>query len=329
MENIYKIKIKSTPDPMGLYPSERRYSASIVLGLSVVHMCLALTAILMACLTLTTSQENNFKETENVVTVTNFTEITTDSDKFDDVIYKDDPTPDISQEIRDLQKENSTSSVVLTESFVKTRKEVIKQSIEQAGISKLSLPCCILVLGGLAAGLTGLLAWKRWYIDHNIKWFFFTSSFAIFTSVVSLVITSVRMLTVYRAIAFSSTITGENSPNLRYVLTLNIFICCVLEFIWSILSSKVAYRGMRNTYPDDIILSKSRGKIEVNTVHKGNKKTKAKPPDILNHFQAPGKFAKYFPKKENGNLPKAESNLEYQERVRKFLAAEIENESSK
>jgi hypothetical protein len=74
-------------------------------------------------------------------------------------------------------------------------------------------------------------------------------------------------------------------------------------------------------------LSKSgKGRVEVSTVRKGNKIAQVVPPDILNHFPKTGKLAKFFPKKENnGDLPKAESNKEYEERVKKFLSGEADH----
>lgn len=353
MENIYKIKIKTNPDPRGLYPSERRYSASIVLGLGVVHICLALTAMLMASLTLkTVNQHESTTKRESLLTISNFSSITSNDSQNvrtmdSTIIFTEEEiskggtnTPDSSEEMPNketinkeifdeeetLQKQNSTE----TDTVIKTREDIIQKTLSEGEVSNLSLAPCILTIGGLAAGLTGLLAWKRWYIDHNIKWFFVMSSLSTITSVVALIMSSITMLSVYKSLAIISTFKIDKTPNLRFVLTLNVFITCILEFIWSIMSTKVAYKGMRNAYPDDIILSRSRGKIEVNTVHKGNKKAKGTPPDILNHFKAPGKFAKYLPKKkEVGGLPKAESNLEYQERVRKFLSSDVDSESTK
>lgn len=272
MENIYKIKIKSTPDPRGLYPSERRYSASIVLGLSIVHLCLALTAILMAILALHTSQNGIFSTSNETA----------------------------------LEKANTTNSY----------------EIFETSIILLSLASYLSAIGAITCGLMGLLAWKKWYIDANIKRLFFTSVFSTITSLSSFVLTTITIWSLFSPINLFPVDKATPKPNLRYTLTLNVLITCLLEFVWSCLSTKISYNGMKNSYPDDIVLSNYGGKRTVNTIHLGNKKAKARPPDILNHFEPPDKFSKFFPKPQNSNLPKEESNKEYQERVQKFLRSE-------
>lgn len=52
MEELYSVKVKTKPDTRNLYPSERRYSASTVSGLAWVHIALAGTSFLLACLAL-------------------------------------------------------------------------------------------------------------------------------------------------------------------------------------------------------------------------------------------------------------------------------------
>lgn len=318
MEDIYTIKIKSNPDPRSLYPSERRYSASTVLGLGVVHLALAATILLLASLSLSNSAD----------------------------VSK--PLVNVSKEVLE---ERNDDVAFLDEDDIHNEQLKIVTNVDNSDVFlSLTIAPCIMAIGAIAAGITGLLAWKRWYIDHNIRWFFFMSAISVITALICFV---TNCLSVGEMIEQRSTLTkntfvfsfNENNvvvdrvrqesiksqifsksqtgapPNLRLVLAINILIASVLELIWSVMSTKVSFFGMRNNYPDDIILS--RGKIEVNTVHKGNKSGKTVAPDILNHHPKKRKFVKYFPKIENGFLPKQESNNEYRDRVNKFLSTDI------
>ncbi|XP_018327724.1 uncharacterized protein LOC108738690 [Agrilus planipennis] len=287
MENVYKIKVRTNPDPNWLYPSERRYSASTVLGLGVVHLALALTALLLACLTLAASQRLSIEDQE----VTNSG----------------------IEESKMTEPNNQNAS--LEENA----------HLHCDSVLNLTLAPCIMCLGALAAGLTALLAWKRWYIDQNIKWFFIMSIFSSLTASVCLIAIAITMAMASEALHIMDTFSTKNhhAPSLKLVVAVNVFIASVLEFTWSILSSKIAYKGMINDYPDDIVISKQGGRKQISTVRKGNCKGKLMPPDILNHFPFGGVFSKYFPnKKENEYLPKEESHSEYQERVHKFLASQ-------
>lgn len=329
MEDIYTIKVRSNPDPRSLYPSERRYSASTVLGLGVVHLALATTVLLLASLSLTT---HNLKEVDEMDNYNSSASKTNVSD-------------------RDMNDRNSDMAF-LDEDF-----ESAESNYEDLGYNHflcLTLMPSFMTIGAIAAGITGLLAWKRWYIDYNIRWFFLMSSFSIITALICLIMAclAVGAMIEHKSITMQNTFiftfssqdvildrvdndphsiqskifskSSNKPPNLRLVLGINLVIASFLELIWSILSAKVSFFGMRNSYPDDIILS--RGQIEVNTVHKGNKFSKAVAPDILNHHPKKKKFVKYFPKIENGFLPKQESCNEYRDRVNKFLSGNADSQ---
>lgn len=318
MEDIYTIKVKSNPDPRSLYPSERRYSASTVLGLSVVHLAIATTVLLLSSLSLTSNDLKKIDNSENANTSALKINITEEiDDRNNDMAFLD-------EEI----KENNNYEQKRYNQFL-----------------SLALIPSIMAIGAIASGLTGLLAWKKWYIDYNIRWFFFMSCISVITSLICLTMISLtvgamieqKSITTQNTFIFTfnnnnivvdknpSSVqsqifskSNKKTPNLRLVVAVNILIASFLELTWSILSTKISYFGMRNAYPDDIILS--RGKIEVNTVHKGGKVNKTVAPDILKHHPKKRKFVKYFPKIENGFLPKQESNNEYRDRVNKFLS---------
>lgn len=305
IENIYKIKIKTNPPSLGLYPSERRYSASTVQGLGVVHLILAATALLLASLSLSSikyDQVHNTTISNNTVLLSSTTEYTTEI---------------ITTTFEETEQTNYTDMVF--------RKKREVDEYEPRNYANLSIGPYLMSCGSLCAGFAALLAWKKWYIDNNIKWFFIASCISAVTSTICLVLTSII---VTAAGDFSASQFSEEYPEFRnsrpgfsLVLAVNILIASVSEVIWSLLSAKIAYKGMVNGYPDDIVISRSGGKVEVSTISKGNKKAKISTPDILNHFPTSKKLAKYFPKKDVGNLPKAESNMEYQERVNKFLSS--------
>lgn len=381
MEDIYTIKVRTNPDSRDLYPSERRYSASTVLGLSVVHLALALTALLLASLSLSHHNpliQNNLTSTSTssglpvrYQNFTNFNEETNSSNyatknssrrsverdfRNDDMAYLDEDV-DVSE--GEAAPEDSVMKNPPEDTFILQDNSFDMEDLYTPLISLIISPC-FMALGALLSGTAGILAWKRWYIDHNIKWFFFMSSISTITSLTCLTITALTLGIVTEqqnhATSFSNGLQNGNAfifsfsdnnvfvdrlqqsspnmpqikpaqtnnkttPNIRMVIAINLLIASVLEFIWSILSTRISWKGMRNSYPDDIILS--RGKMETNTIHKGNKKHKLIAPDILNHHPKKKKFAKYFPKKQDDFLPKPESNKEYRERVDKFLAANI------
>lgn len=325
MENVYKIKVKTNPSPLSVYPSERRYSASTVLGLGVVHLALALTTLLLASLTLTTSKQaivsTGFLQTEN-----EFTNNETDErNQTAEEVFQTFSVTTTSEPLEILDLTSTIETLELSDTLLSRTKRDLKSSQYYTNIS---IAPCIMTLGSLLAGVSALLAWKRWYIDNNIKWFFISSCVSVLTSLVCLLLTAFTVSAAgdFHSAQFSydfPTDQPTKPPNFSLVVAVNILIAAASEVIWSVLSAKIAYRGMISGYPEDIVISKSGGRTEVYTVRKGNKKSKMIPPDIINHFPNSGKLAKYLPKKENsGNLPKEESSKEYRERVDRFLTTQ-------
>lgn len=355
MEDIYTIKVRSRPDPTNLYPSERRYSASTVLGLGVVHLALGLTAFLLAILTLIAKND----------------EINSENHQFDSTIetipvhltIQDLQNPEISRKIEMfsrtnvyIKRENILNTTVESSEDIRNSSSVLTKSSSIS--ASFTFAPCIMSVAAFIAGCTAILAWRRWYIDQNIMWFFISSVISTTVSLICLIaiisgianIASFKLSNYYasnpnhfvlrsengieilRPIISDNKNTTDNgyheskTENLRTVLAINIAIAAVLELIWSYLSAKISWRGMRNGYSDDLHTRRG-GNVSVNTVIKGNnigKHKKINPkPDIIAHYPKKGKIAKYFPKTENddGYLPKAESHKEYQERVNKFLAS--------
>ncbi|KAG5870633.1 hypothetical protein JTB14_034885 [Gonioctena quinquepunctata] len=212
--------------------------------------------------------------------------------------------------------------------------EKLERDLEQVADVSINVPalvcsgCFIMALGYFLSFSTGLLAWKQWYVDHNITFFLLASTFSALTSAISLLIalfTCFNMDFDYDTYTYSP---STNSP-ITFSLAMNIIILSTVGVIWSFLSSKVGYKGMRTSYPDDMVAGKGGRHVEVNTVRKGSKNGNTFPPDIISHFPVDDKLAKYLPKKEDRDLPKAESSLEYRQRVDKFLSGDPETVENK
>jgi hypothetical protein len=323
MEDVYTIKVKTKPDTRNLYPSERRYSASTVSGLAWVHIALAATSFLLACLALVNPTLEN--------TTNNTTEL-----------YNNDT---------DYQEFNTTDAG------------------EDSNVYILVLAPSLITIFGLAAGLTAILASARWYIDHNITWFFLISCLSTAVSFSSFVMIAVWFINsaegdlseFYKdkipfkdiVVIKHSNVIDKNESHMivslspdhddetstlftKRVLSINILIAAFLELLWSILSVKIAYKGMRNNYKDEG--NERRGNcISVVTTIKGNDpknlprngKLLQPKPDLIEHY--PSKKIKriiladndngFYLKNQNG---KGKQNTDtssefYKERMMSFL----------
>ncbi|XP_072937509.1 uncharacterized protein [Epargyreus clarus] len=319
MEDVYTIKVKTKPDTRNVYPSERRYSASTVSGLAWVHIALAATSFLLACLALINP---NVSETDNVF--------------------------DNETQTTDNATRNSTNGD--NSAFI------------------LVLAPTMLTVFALAAGVASILASVRWYIDHNITWLFVMSILSTIFSLVSFIMIAAWFITTtedditefykdkvpfkdYLAVKHSDILDRNESHMLiarnppvvqedshlftKRVLSINILIAAFLELLWSILSVKISYKGMRNNYKEE---DGRRGNcISVVTTIKGNS-TKKMPrngklmppkPDIIEHypnkkikriFLAQGDSGFYLKNQNNKAKPNTETSSEfYKERMMSFL----------
>lgn len=346
MEDVYTIKVKTKPDTRNLYPSERRYSASTVAGLAWVHIALAATSFLLACLALVNSNSDirriSLDDTENTI------------------INKSDLIFDLNNE--DFE-ENST--VLFDEATNDTRAHIASEKRDSNYI--LVLAPTLLTIFALAAGIASIMASVRWYIDRNITWLFIMSIFSTVFSLVSFIMVFIWFLTNEEDISESykektpsneyfvvkhsdvidrngshmiiktTPVESEDNSHLftKRVLSINILIASFLEFLWSVLSVKISYKGMRNNYKEDD--NERRGNcISVVTTIKGNN-TKKLPrngkllppkPDLIQHYPST-KIKKIFLAqsdngfylKNQGNKAKnTESSSEfYKERMMNFL----------
>lgn len=344
MEDVYTIKVKTKPDTRNLYPSERRYSASTVSGLAWVHIALAATSFLLACLALVNHNSDikriNLDDTENIL------------------INK-------SELIFDLNNEEFDSNFTDLFDAVATNNSQVKEKRNSNYI--LVLAPSLLTIFALAAGIASIMASVRWYIDRNISWLFIMSIFSTIFSLLSCILVFVWYFTNEDDVSdsFKETIPSneyfvvkhsdvierndshmiiktsqiESSDNshlfTKKVLSINIFIASFLEFLWSVLSVKISYKGMRNNYKEDN--NERRGNcISVITTIKGNN-TKKLPrnaklvppkPDLIQHYPST-KIKKiflaqsdngFYLKNQNNKARNTETSSEfYKERMMNFL----------
>lgn len=365
MEDVYTIKVKTKPDTRNLYPSERRYSASTVSGLAWVHIALAATSFLLACLALVNPNANlqNQNTTDNAY-------------KYNGIngpIQNDENFSNYENENETQINSNAESNFKLSEN-VNGSSLNLDNSTDVNGNKNdsnyiLVLAPALITIFGLAAGVTSILASVRWYIDHNITWLFVMSCLSTLISLTSFIMIAVWFITTsdgditefykdkvpfkeyfvikhdavivrnesHMIVALNTPVDKAETPNLftKRVLSINILIAAFLELLWSILSVKISYKGMRNTYKDDN--ERRQGNcISVVTKIKGNDTRKLPrngklippKPDLIDHYPS-RKIKKIFLAqsdngfylKNHGNKNKqAETSSEfYKERMMNFL----------
>lgn len=109
----------------------------------------------------------------------------------------------------------------------------------------------------------------------------------------------------------------ENSSHAKVLLTLNVLVASLLEVFWSLLSAKIAFRGMMNRLP------KSNNNAIAKTARPQKKKPPAPRPDILDHDRRLSDSLQSFTRLQclaGPRLPLPESSREFRERVERFLA---------
>lgn len=357
MENVYVIKVRTKPPLSSLYPSERRYSASTVGGLSLVHFGLGALSLLLGSLAL-------------------------------------------------------------------------------------SLQGPILSVACLVPFVTGLFAWRRWYIDRNIAIFFYGSLFSLTAAILCFIATIFdvaaaaqsrdplwplekifdqenrssrfeqessngtlldnleatsstdaetfhhltkinsysptpgiildNMSNISGYILRSSTIDpdrpdeikdpsttvdngGGGEGNLwknvteesletmnggamslvytdyrksfhtKILLTVNVLVASLLEAFWSALSVRIALRGMMNRLPESSYANGTSGSGKLDETAIGKRKAPAPTPDILDHDRRLSESLQNLTARHNlrnsgPRLPLPESSNEFRERVERFLA---------
>lgn len=271
MERILVIKTKQQPNPCDQYPSERRYSASCVLGLSAVFLFFSMLALLMALLM---AQKMYLP-----------------ASPLDDTLTQ--------KVTNDLEYSNPG----YLHYYIRIPVLILGG-------------CLVLGCGNLGAFITGLCAWKHWYMDQNITYFFLSCVVSTVTSVLAILIN----VTTFSNLDFGFLDGQEEAPRivspLSTSLAANAMFLAVFSVFWSLLATKLAYNGMTNYYPEDAMES---GRSAALTTKKGR---------TLNNKLPKGFALESTAKTENFDLPKEETRVEYQQRVNTFLSADPQEETT-
>lgn len=339
MEDVYTIKVRTKPDTRNSYPSERRYSASTVSGLAWVHLALAATSFLLACLALVNPHSGIKRMTLN--------------DTEERTINKSELIFNLTESVETNDFENRTN-------------EVPYDTHESSYI--LVLAPTLITVFATAAGIASIMASVRWYIDHNITWLFIMSILSTIFAFVSFTMIIVWFVSTSNTdfsefykdkipfkdqlVVRHSDVLVKNETHLvialnppkdddeeayvftKRVLSINIMIAAFLELLWSILSAKISFKGMRTNYKDD---TEPRSNcVSVVTTIKGNN-TKKLPrnakllppkPDLIEHYPS-RKIKKIFlAQSDNGFYLKDQNTKKqnddtssdlYKERMMNFL----------
>lgn len=384
MEHIYTIKVKRKFDPRDQYPSERRYSASTVFGFAWVHLALAFTSLLLTSLAL---YNPNTVETvvgnlpqpraSSQVDVNITLEVNNDTiedasiDKGNvDNVEDTDPT----DELRINFSKSYTAPLIIAPclmslgafaagiaAVVASRRWYVDHSITWFFLSSvvssiLSLTALCIIAVWIAKTSESGLSFCDYFSDGNL--FGKVRVEADFDAAEDQNTTLYYVIKVplddlrAKKIPLLGEDTKENQS--RKVLSINILIAACVELIWSLLSLKISWNGMRSDYPDDDAVNNRRGggTVQVVTEIKGNntkhlpKNTKILPPqpDLIEHYPKNNKIKKFFQtQQENGgyflrtnpnengltvigdkndkfaDFSQRESSAEYRERMMNFL----------
>ncbi|XP_071438861.1 uncharacterized protein [Hetaerina americana] len=161
MEAVYVVRVISRGNEQGTLPSERRYSATTVGGLAVVHAILAMTLLLLAALHVAFVPAAHTTPEVEIANGNGW-----------------------EMEAGSLLVTLSASSWVITS-------------------------VCITI----GPVITGVLSWKQWYLEANLRRFLAASAVAFAVSTTSTAITSAALLLqphIHRAVARSEMFNGYN-----------------------------------------------------------------------------------------------------------------------
>ncbi|XP_063230172.1 uncharacterized protein LOC134535145 [Bacillus rossius redtenbacheri] len=202
----------------------------------------------------------------------------------------------------------------------------------------------VLGLGAASAlaGLAGLLAWRRWYVDNNIRWFFISSCVAGLSALLSVALTAATLAVLVESrelgTAANSTVTQAPVPGdrseARSVVAINIMVASTLELVWAVLSARIAWKGMRNLYPAE---GEGADGADKRREEEKMKVQRDKPDIICNHkrpapraeVQQDGRVSRepmpVLPQEDGLCLPPMERTMDFQEKIQRFLESSREH----
>lgn len=285
-KKILKLKITNVPDARNALPSERRYSASLVLGFSVMFLVLFILSSTVGGLIIHKIIVHGNMVTEQTAAASN------------DLTMQQQHDRELELRIlKDLHPYN-------------IHYEINMPSLLCAG-------CFIMALGHLVSSIAGFLAWKRWFIDKYITFFCLLSGFSIFTSAFCLLLNIVMLF-------FMTSYDSKHPyPPIGRPLSCFVFILSIVSIAWSVVAAKIAFRGMKNHYPDGAL---SPNVSAVNTICRQSMDENVVPSQLFNQclYTSDGKVVRYL--REDGK--DALSGDEY-ERVKQFVREHYDKQEAR
>ncbi|XP_076241180.1 uncharacterized protein LOC143183517 [Calliopsis andreniformis] len=117
----------------------------------------------------------------------------------------------------------------------------------------------------------------------------------------------------------------HDTSHTKILLTVNVLVASLLEVFWSILSAKIALRGMMNRLPEANYMNGVTGNANSDVALERKRKPPAPRPDILDHDRRLSESLQNLNTLHNlrnsgPRLPLPESSREFRERVERFLA---------
>lgn len=336
MENVYIIKIKTKPPLSSLYPSERRYSASTVGGMSLIHLILGAMSLLLStmaiyvpghilslvCLVPSVTGCLAWRRWYidrnisiffygslfslvaailcGVVMIFDITAILSARQSLE-LRTLDVPLHSVEDFTNDVQ--NITSS------------KGNPKFIQDRDSSKINESSKSLTLEPYEFNISNFHGIRS---DNNFKESFTLEERTLISeetfqddtmNITESVNLRKKKVAVWRRREYA------NLSN-RILLTLNVLIASSLEMFWSMLSAQIAFHGMM-TLPESVAGSKTT-KLSLQ-----KRKSPAPKPDILNHDRQLSESLQNFATLQDltgSRLPLPESNREFRERVERFLA---------
>ncbi|XP_043664048.1 uncharacterized protein LOC122627178 [Vespula pensylvanica] len=344
MENVYVIKVKTKPALSSLYPSERRYSASTVGGLALVHFGLGALSLLLGTLALSVQgailsiaclvpfvagllawrrwyidrnitiffSANLFSLLAAilclVVTILDIAAVAETNNgslwSMEKILRGSSDTFVIDNNNNNNNNSNNVTALV-EETTMKIEKFVNESD---KGLSYDDLKGESSILYERSMSISGNALEKE--SENKSK-----------EELVSLDRDKVLSL-------WQKDRIGESSQT-ETLLTVNVLVASLLEVFWSLLSAKIALRGMMNRFPDIDHGNNFTDTDSKRVASTGHRRKHPPPPrpDILDHDRGSSESALNINSMSsvqtaapNPALPLPESSREFRERVERFLA---------
>lgn len=360
-ENVYIIKVKTRPPLLSLYPSERRYSASTVGGLSLVHFGLGALSFLLGAFALSLQGPilsvaclvpfvtgllawRRWYIDRNiavffygslfsliiailcfVITIFDIAAVSGNTGgslwPLEKILDAPRYSPLPSDSINGTRADNIASS---GESPFNITHDHDPVDIDESHRSPLTL-----ILSSIELNESGLHDNAKNVDYEDLKSeTTFTSDARITSEEILQEESKMNITRESREVSLMKEKAGsfwrnryKDSSHTRTLLTLNVLVTSLLEIFWSLLSAKIAFRGMTNLPESNNVVASSK----TTRLPLQKRKPPAPRPDILDHDRRLSESLQHFANLQSlagpgPRLPLPESSREFRERVERFLA---------